>query len=65
MGRWFGKDDYTIADRVKYLAGEQQAGRGVIVNCGLCGGSGMDREDPSDACPACRGAGTAIDDSGR
>src|SRR5215472_4134284 len=65
MGRWFGRDDYTRADRVRYLAGEQQAGRGQVISCRLCGGDGADREDPSDDCPACRGTGAAIDDTGR
>lgn len=65
MGRWFGKDDVTRAERVKWQAGEQQAGRGTIVNCIVCGGDGTDPGDPGADCLACRGVGTAIDDRGR
>lgn len=58
--RWYGKDDILRGDRVLWLAGEQQAGRGTVIRCRMCGGSGLDPDDPFDNCPACRGVGAVL-----
>jgi hypothetical protein len=63
MGRWFGKEDVPIGERVKWLAGQQAAGKGTVIDCGMCGGDGMDPEDPGDNCPRCRGTGAVLSEN--
>ena len=59
-GRWSGKEDISRGTRVKWLADQQSAGRGTVTDCGFCGGSGYDPEDPGDNCPQCRGTGSVL-----
>lgn len=59
-GSWFGDEDVLLADRVKWLAAEQSAGRGTVVSCAMCGGSGDDPDDPFAKCPMCRRVGAVL-----
>jgi hypothetical protein len=52
--------DIPIGNRVKWLADEQAAGRGTVVLCGVCRGSGCDPEDPMDICTPCRAVGAVL-----
>jgi len=52
--------DIPIGNRVKWLADEQAAGRGTVVLCGICTGSGCDPEDPLDICKPCRAVGAVL-----